>query len=721
MKTEHKIKSSLMKNIALLMLLFTAIVKAQIVNIPDANFKTFLLNAGLNAYAYNQANFAVPIDTNGDGEIQNTEAQVIYKLVIDNRNMQNMTGITAFSNLTTLEIRNNTQLTTVDLTGMSSLITVKLFANTLLNSFNVSGLVNLKTLQCNIHLNLFALDLTDLVSLEQLSCYSNRFSDLNFMNLPSLFSLDCGGNSLTTIDVSNCPLISTLSCEGSPLLTTIFMKNGSNENTGFAGCPNLNFICADESQIAEILLDFALIDITNVEVNSYCSFNPGGDFNTITGNVKFDSNNNGCDAADNAIANLRMNLTGGPVQNAVFSTASGNYNCYVLAGSYDVAPEVENPTWFNFSPANSNFNFVDNNNNLVVQDFCISGNGVHPDLEIVLAPTSSARPGFDSSYQLVYKNKGTEALSGNITFTFNDAVLNYLSSTIAPDAQSSGLLNWNFSNLQPFENRSFSITLHVNAPTDVPAVNVGDVLPFEATITPVIGDEIPQDNLFTFNETVVGSFDPNNIICLEGTSVAPSEIGNYLHYMVNFENTGTAPAANIVVKTEIDPAQFNINSLQLMNASHAVDARITGNKVEFIFNGIDLDIGGHGHILLKIKSNETLVSGGMVSKRADIFFDYNAPIDTGFYNTVFQTLSSTTFAADDSIMIFPNPVVDALTVKADSSIQSIELFDAQGRIIRTSLVNARETRLNLSAFSKGMYLIKIQTAQGSKTQKLLKE
>ncbi len=41
MKTKHNTNSSLMKNIFLLMLLFTGMVKAQIVNIPDANFKAF--------------------------------------------------------------------------------------------------------------------------------------------------------------------------------------------------------------------------------------------------------------------------------------------------------------------------------------------------------------------------------------------------------------------------------------------------------------------------------------------------------------------------------------------------------------------------------------------------------------------------------------------------------------------------------------------------------
>ena len=59
MKTKQNTNSSLMKNTFLLMLLFTGMVKAQIVNIPDANFKAFLIAANTTPCAYNQLDNAV--------------------------------------------------------------------------------------------------------------------------------------------------------------------------------------------------------------------------------------------------------------------------------------------------------------------------------------------------------------------------------------------------------------------------------------------------------------------------------------------------------------------------------------------------------------------------------------------------------------------------------------------------------------------------------------
>ncbi len=222
-------------------------------------------------------------------------------------------------------------------------------------------------------------------------------------------------------------------------------------------------------------------------------------------------------------------------------------------------------------------------------------------------------------------------------------------------------LSWNYSNLLPFESRTITVTLNVNSPTETPAVNIGDTLNFVVSTFPLEADENPQDNTFQYVQTVVGSYDPNDITCLEGDVVAPSEIGNYLHYAINFENTGTFPAENVVVKTEVDAAKFDIGSLQLMNTNFPVDARISGNKVEFIFKNIQLPIGGHGHILLKIKTNETLVVGDAVANRADIFFDYNFPIDTGLANTVFQNLSNSVFEVDGSVLVAPNPASNEVT------------------------------------------------------------
>jgi hypothetical protein len=68
------------------------------------------------------------------------------------------------------------------------------------------------------------------------------------------------------------------------------------------------------------------------------------------------------------------------------------------------------------------------------------------------------------------------------------------------------------------------MTLQVNTPSDTNPVEVGDFLNFIATAA-LAGDEMPEDNVFVLNQEVIGSFDPNNIICIEGETATTDAIG----------------------------------------------------------------------------------------------------------------------------------------------------------------------------------------------------
>jgi hypothetical protein len=196
-----------------------------------------------------------------------------------------------------------------------------------------------------------------------------------------------------------------------------------------------------------------------------------------------------------------------------------------------------------------------------------------------------------------------------------------------------------------------------------------------------------------------------------------------LHYNIRFENTGTAAAEFVVVKVEVNQTDFDMNSLQIMNSSDPVYARINQNIVEFIFQNIQLESGGHGNILLKIKSKNNLLVGDEVNKKANIYFDYNFPIETNEAKTLFQALSLVNPVLDNLISIYPNPVKDVvnITIKDNSTIKTIELYDVQGRLIQTQLVNDISSELNLAERANGLYFIKINTDKGSKVEKLVKE
>ena len=869
-----------MKKSLLLLLLFTGMVNAQIISFPDANFKaTLLLASPSNEIAFN-SNGYVTIDTNSDGEIQNSEALAITLLSIPPSNIQNFSGIENFLNLTTFHTYNNpvnnfslnglanlsninidynfssntvfnftnlpaltylsfyySNVTSLTISNANNLQQLNIWGNLSLNSLQIGSMPNLRKVLANdaiisnfsianapilnelnlsrsnltsININSYPLleklnldsnlltsisGFTNLNNLQELNIQGNLITNMIFPPMPNLRYLICGSNGYSSIDVSSFPqlralamnnnavssinfsnnlllqqlnisqntiasadfsmlanltsigvdynLFTELDLSGSPLLngisfsenpnlTHVNLKSGtintiSYSSSSVSNLSNLNYICVDEGDI----FNYNFTALPNVIVTSYCTFTPGGDFNTITGLTRFDSDSNGCDNSDFQIQHLKVNIDDGSQIGSTFSNNNG-YTFYTEAGSFNVTPQFENPSYFNVTPSTFAVNFPDDNNNLYTQNLCVSANGIHSDLEVVVAPIIPARPGFNAVYKIVYKNKGNQFLPITaVTFAYNDDFLDFVSASEIPGVYSNvgsiRTILWQLGSLNPFESKSFTVTLLVNAPTDSPAVNIGDILTITTSILNDI-DETPNDNVYIYNQTVVGSFDPNDITCLEGETISPSEIGGYLRYMINFENTGTFQAENVVVRDEIDLTKYDINSLQILNTSHNAYTRINGNKVEFIFEGINLaatsgtpPVGGHGNVLFKIRSKNTLVNGDSVQKRANIYFDYNAPINTNMAVTTFQSLNNSIFEFDNSIQVYPNPTVSIINIKSNHSIKSIELYDIQGRILETSLENSTESTLDISKRETGIYFLKITTEEGSKVEKIMKE
>ena len=745
-----------MKKLLLLLLLFTGIANAQIVNIPDANFKAKLLAASpSNTIASTQTpnsdgqvSIYNKIDTNNDGEIQVSEAITIKYLNVGLSSISSLEGINSFSNLQTFRCYNN-QITSLNLIGLSSLrrldcsynqfssLDVSYLTNlqklscsgcsdscSQLSSLNVSGLINLKILECPSNL-LTSLDVSGLTNLQALYCDNNQLQTLSLNNLPSLTYLRCFDNQLQSIDVRGLP-VNFLSCQDNQLVS-LFVKNGGSywTNLEFDNNPNLAYICADEE---DLTLVQNLINqygySTTCQANSYCDFNPGGVNYKIQGTTKIDGNNNGCDTNDSVYPNLKFNITNGIITGSLISNASGNYSIPVSGGTHTITPQFENSTYFTANPTSATITFPVTTSPFI-QDFCIIPNGVHHDLEVIVIPLRVAVPGFDVTYKIKYKNKGNQNENTTINFNYNDAILDYVSSNVSPTSQATGTLSWNIGTITPFQSGEFIVTLNVNSPMETPAVNGGDVLSYTATANGLVTDETPDDNTFVLSQTVFNSFDPNDKTCLEGTTINPSNIGKYLHYKIRFENTGTFAAQNIVVKDMIDTAKFDIASLQMTDSSHSCITRITNpNRVEFIFENINLpfdDANNDGYVVFKIKTKPTLVVGNTISNSANIYFDYNFPIVTNTATSTFSVLQNDTFEFDNYFIIYPNPVDEVLNLntKQATEIYSLTIYNLLGQQVQTT-TNPTNT-VDVSSLKTGNYIIKVVTDKGVSSSKFVKE
>ena len=374
-------------------------------------------------------------------------------------------------------------------------------------------------------------------NLRAISCDSNKLKTLDLLSLPNVELLIANDNEFDSLDINGLTKIYNLYVQNNINLTHLYLKNGSQLNTlytNFANCPNLKYICTDEYNIKknqDLINQFAY----KCQVNSYCSFVPGGDFYNINGTAKYDENSNGCDATDITLSNLKFAISNDTNKGVVLANDLGYYSIDVLAGTHVISPVLEKPDYFTITPSSVNATFPSQLNS-INQIFCVISNGIHPDLEITLLPIEVSIPGFNSTFKIIYKNKGNIIQSGSINFKFNDGILDFVSSDEPFSNIQTGDITWSFNDLKPFETKDITFILKTNRPTDVPAINNGDILKLTATIASQGTDETPIDNTFTLNQTVVGSYDPNDKTCLEGSIITPSLIGEYIHYMIRFEN-----------------------------------------------------------------------------------------------------------------------------------------------------------------------------------------
>ncbi|EIA07570.1 T9SS type A sorting domain-containing protein [Flavobacterium frigoris] len=695
--------------------------------------------------------------------------------------------VSSLKNLETL-VCTQGYLTSINLTGLDKLHHLHLDGNAL-EDLNLSGLVSLKYIDCGYN-RLTKLDLSGISKLEDLICNDNKITNFtNLADCPEITRMWVQQNELTSIDFSKCTKLKDLwaddnklvtidltvpkdignasfgnnnlssvkvdgysnikfirlsnnnfttidlspfiqindvECSNNSELTMIFAKNGRNEGISFEGCPKLKYICNDDIKNSVVEWYLKYYNYTNISLNSYCTFEPGGVFYTIQGKTILDSNSDGCDASDLGYSNLNFSISNGTTKGNLISNSSGNYSIAVGEGTHTITPILENKNYFNVSPTSFNVTFPTQASPFT-QDFCITPNGAHPDLEVTLLPIIPARPGFDATYKIIYKNKGTNVQSGLVNLSFNDAVLDYITAIPTVNSQVTDKLSWDYSNLQPFETREIVVTFNVNSPMETPAVNIGDRLSFNALINPVSGDEKPVDNSFALRQSVVGSYDPNDKTCLEGDVITPSLIGEYVHYLIRFENTGTYPAQNIVVKDLIDLTKFDISSLVPTKGSHEFVTKISdGNKVEFIFENINLpfnDANNDGYIAFKIKTLPTLVVGDTFQNEANIYFDYNFPILTNKATSTFKTLGTSDFNFSTYFNIYPNPVNEILNINSKHSIevQSIAIYDILGQMVIV-VPNANSvSKIDVSKLATGKYFLKMNTEKGSSNMKFIKK
>ncbi len=250
-----------MKNYYFITLFFlSAISHAQIVNIPDANFKYTLVNKNCvdtDGDGVGDSN----ADTNNDGEIQVSEAEAVIRLIVHYSNIFSLEGIQSFTNLEDLRCGNN-PLTSLDLTQNLKLEYLSTYSNHQLSSLDVTQNSNLKVLICTEN-QLSSLDVSQNLNLERLDCGWNQLTNLDVSQNLFLEWLACYQNQLTSLDISQNLNIKWLTCAYNPLTILDVTQN-----------PNLEVLICSYNQLTDLdLSQNPNLDLLDCDRNQLTSLN----------------------------------------------------------------------------------------------------------------------------------------------------------------------------------------------------------------------------------------------------------------------------------------------------------------------------------------------------------------------------------------------------------------------------------------------------------------
>ena len=632
-----------MRKIATLLICFIVFTnaKAQYVNIPDINFRNFLIAK-------------YPTCFNASGQMDTTCAGILNEdtLHCQNLGIANLDGLQYFKSLIELICEDN------KLTNLPILPTTLLFVNCRYNL--LTDLPNLPNFLEYLNCRNNPLDSLPSLpnSLSYLDCTNNWLSILptlpnslrflscsgiglaNLPNLPdSLTSLKCAlnqiislpslPNSLSYLDIHGNQLaslpnlpnsleyldcaVNNISCL--PQLPTSLMTLYF-QNTKIACIPNTIAIGAN------INPQLPLCNVTN-NPNSCVSFP------VIQGNVYTDMNaNNIWDNGEYGKRKVKINLSNGT---STFTQQNGFYEISADGiGAYTVS--IHQPNLYSAIPASYSYSFSDYNA-IVTHTFAIQPTIIKDSLSIIATPLNfRARPGFSFPYLISSENVGTITTNPTVHFIWDSSklILDSISNTSAINLGND--LSWNISNFAPGQMDNVVAYFRVKTTTAI-----GDSINHIAIISDGIASATDSGRII-----VRGSYDPNEKQATPVLTPAQCALGKYIDYTIHFQNTGTDTAFTVVIADTLSSNLID-SSLQIINSSHNCKTTQNGNKIFFEFKNIllpDSNINekkSQGFISFKVKPKPTLVNGNTVENKASIYFDYNTPIVTNTAITQINT------------------------------------------------------------------------------------
>jgi uncharacterized repeat protein (TIGR01451 family) len=467
----------------------------------------------------------------------------------------------------------------------------------------------------------------------------------------------------------------------------------------------------------------AVIYLESKDPNSICNLR-------ISGNIFADLDNN-CqnNGNDVALINHKVTLNGSKVYftdaNGIFTARPDTFGTHTI--------ELDTSTLqLGCGSVVRTVNIQPQSQVSAGNDFAMKPDTDYRDLSVTLNPFGWWLFGFTGQASISYRNNAFVPVDATIRMKYDsitqlafDSVSQNVLTSVTPSFVDTvnRIIEWQITNIPARTQGSIYVAFQLPFPT-APSVPIHDTI----WIFPDSADAFLGDNIHITDNLITGAYDPND------KQVSPSgadgKIGladSLLTYKVRFQNTGTGPAVNVIIKDTLD-SDLNLISFRPGLASHPYTASLAGNVATFTFSNIMLpdsnanEPESHGFIQYSIKKKSGLGYGTVIDNSASIYFDFNEPIKT---NTVTSTYFNFVSSVKDwqtvsSVFLYPNPATQKVNVVATEQINELVISNISGAILKQLAPANLSLEIDLSDVPSGIYFIAVKTANGIKQNRLIK-
>ena len=202
--------------------------------------------------------------------------------------------------------------------------------------------------------------------------------------------------------------------------------------------------------------------------------------------------------------------------------------------------------------------------------------------------------------------------------------------------------------------------------------------------------------------------DINTIKVISPTGYVSTLSGNYAYDYI--DGVGTSARFNMPLAIFAD----NNGDLLISDSNNNRIRKLTingGVVTTFAGNGTAGDVNGTA-----LNSSFFTPYGITKNSTGDIFI-------ADYFNSKIKKISNTNLAIQENELklktsIYPNPASEKISIKSETAISKIELYDLSGKKLKESTLK----EMNISTLPRGNYLLKISDKNGNtETQKLIKK